>query len=220
MERSKLRGQIGSPRRTGGEIVARVMPPEAAPPIEAGAADAQDRLESQTQAIFAHRPESQRLLGELLSSFGAGATGTLPPRLLELCRLRIAFWNQCRSCMSLRYMPDIVDEDLVCSLERPEEGDDLSDAEKAALRYADLLASNHLAIDESVYADLREHFDEGQIVELGMYRASRTRPSPLGAAGRCAEPCSPPTPNRAPLTTRCRPSRSVTSRIRGRPRAG
>lgn len=167
--------------------MARIMPAEGAPSIEADAADAQDRLENQTQAIFAHRPESQRLLGELLSSFGAGATGTLPPRLLELCRLRIAFWNQCRSCMSLRYMPDVVDEDLVCSLERPEEGDDLSDAEKAALRYADLLASDHLAIDEAVYADLREYFDEGQIVELGMYCAGSIGYGRLAASWRLTD---------------------------------
>ena len=35
----------------------------------------------------------------------------------------------------------------------------------------DLLASNHLAIDDSVYAELHRHFDEGEIVEIGMYAA-------------------------------------------------
>jgi alkylhydroperoxidase family enzyme len=167
--------------------VARVMPAGPAPSIEAGAKDDQDRLENQTQAIFAHRPESQRALGELMSSFGAAAAGTLPPRLLELCRLRIAFWNQCRSCMSLRYMPDVVDEDLVCSLERPEQGGDLTEAEKAALRYADLLATNHLAIDEGVYEDLRRHFDEGQIVELGMYCAASIGYGRLAASWRLTD---------------------------------
>lgn len=44
--------------------------------------------------------------------------GTLPERLHELVRLRIAFFNQCRSCMSLRYSGE-VSEDVVCSLERP-----------------------------------------------------------------------------------------------------
>lgn len=135
-------------------------------------ADRQDRLEAQTQAIFAHRPDSQRALGELMGSFGSAASGTLPPRLIELCRLRIAFWNQCRSCMSLRYMPDVVGEDLVCSLERPEDAEDLADAERAALRYADLLASNHLSIDESVYDELRRYFSEAEIVELGMFCAT------------------------------------------------
>ncbi len=56
----------------------------------------------------------------------------LPRRIQELIRLRIAFHNQCRSCMAMRYedaLKDGVTEDLVCSLERPEEAKDLSDAD-------------------------------------------------------------------------------------------
>ncbi len=95
-------------------------------------------------------------------------TGTLEPRLRELVRLRIGFHNQCRSCMSARFEPDVVSEDLVCSLERPHEAPDLSAAERSALRFADLFATNHLAITEDVYDDLRAWFDEGELVELGM----------------------------------------------------
>jgi alkylhydroperoxidase family enzyme len=93
--------------------------------------------------------------------------GTLPPRLIELVRLRIAFFNQCRSCMALRYDSDTVDENAVCSLERPEEANDLTAVEKPALRFAELLATDHLSIDDSVYSDLRQHFTEAQLVELG-----------------------------------------------------
>ncbi len=85
-------------------------------------------------------------------------SGGLPPRLMELVRLRIAFHNQCRSCMSIRYQSAIDDgltEDAVCSLEQPAEAADLTDAERGALRFADLFATNHLAIDESVYDGLR-----------------------------------------------------------------
>ena len=42
----------------------------------------------------------------------------LPERLIELVRLRVAFHNQCRSCMAIRYKDAIEDgltEDLVCS---------------------------------------------------------------------------------------------------------
>lgn len=96
---------------------------------------------------------------------------TLAPRLVELVRLRIAFHNQCRSCMAIRYQDAVVDgldEALVCSLERPSESDHLTPAELSALRYADLLATDHLRIDEAVYDDLRNHFTEQQIVELGL----------------------------------------------------
>jgi alkylhydroperoxidase family enzyme len=165
--------------------MARVMPAQVE--NETGAGDAQDRLESQTQAIFAHRPQSQQALVDLLMSFGETGGGTLPPRLMELLRLRIAFWNQCRSCMSLRYQPEMVSEDLVCSLERPEEAEHLSDAEKSALRYADLMAANHLAIDEATYEDLRLHFTEGEIVELGMYCATSVGFGRLAASWRLTD---------------------------------
>src|SRR5205085_8942641 len=76
---------------------------------------------------------------------------TLPARLVELVRLRIAFHNQCSSCMAIRY-PDAIEdgltEDLVCSLETPMEADDLNDAERLAIRYGELFATNHLAIDD------------------------------------------------------------------------
>jgi AhpD family alkylhydroperoxidase len=122
--------------------------------------------------IMRHRPEAADGLVELVATILS--TGTLPKRLLELVRLRVAFHNQCRSCMAVRFgaaTAEGLDDELVCSLERPEEAPDLTDAEKAALRFADLLATNHLAIDDAVYDDLRQYFDEGELVELGLHCA-------------------------------------------------
>jgi alkylhydroperoxidase family enzyme len=73
--------------------------------------------------------------------------------------------------MAMRYadaVDDGVTEDLVCALEKPHEAPDLTDAERVALRYADLLANNHLAIDDAFYALLKTHFSEKALVELGM----------------------------------------------------
>jgi AhpD family alkylhydroperoxidase len=126
-------------------------------------------FERRIAGIRAHRPAAARAVREL--AFALNEESTLPARLVELVRLRIAFHNQCRSCMAIRYseaLEEGLTEATVCSLERPAEADDLSDAEKAALRYADLFATNHLAIDEAVYDDLRTHFDEGELVELAM----------------------------------------------------
>ena len=130
--------------------------------------DASDRLSRRSQAIWAHRPRSGAAVKTLAKSLAE--EGTLPPRLVELVRLRIAFHNQCRYCMALRYtdaLDDGLTEDMVCSLERPAEANDLTDAERSALRFADLFATNHLAIDDPLLDELRIHFDEGQIVELG-----------------------------------------------------
>lgn len=96
-------------------------------------------------------------------------------RLAELTRLRIAFHNQCRSCMAIRYSEARevgVDEGLVCSLAKPQEAEDLTEAEKVAIRFADLMATDHLAIGDSLYEELRKHFTEAQIVELGVWCAT------------------------------------------------
>jgi alkylhydroperoxidase family enzyme len=37
----------------------------------------------------------------------------------------------------------------------------------AALRLADCLGGERPAVDDALYAELREHFDEGEILELG-----------------------------------------------------
>lgn len=126
-------------------------------------------LEQGLTRNFAHCPE--QALG-LMGFGGALNRGrTLPERLVELVRLRVAFFNQCRSCMAIRYSDAVADgvtEGLVCSLERPQEAANLSPAEKAAIRYGELMATDHLAIDDCVYDELRRHFSEAQIVELGM----------------------------------------------------
>ncbi len=123
-------------------------------------------------SIRAHHPE----IAKAYVRFGAALKqfAVLPARLRELVRLRIAFHNQCRSCMAMRYADAVDDgltEELVCSLEQPHEASDLTAAEKVALRFADLLSTNHLAIDDALYAELGKHFNEQEIVELGMVSA-------------------------------------------------
>lgn len=131
--------------------------------------DGKTPLELGNLRIYGHRPELARAYAAFMAALRA--PGLLPRRLVELVRLRVAYHNQCRSCMAVRY-PDGaaegVDEGLVCQLAAPEEAPDLTEAERAALRFADLLASDHLAIDDSTIADLRAHFSEPEIVELGM----------------------------------------------------
>jgi AhpD family alkylhydroperoxidase len=132
-------------------------------------ADDRTPLELGLTRIFGHQPEMAKGLRAFTTSLKVNRT--LPARLVELVRLRIAFHNQCRSCMAIRY-PDALDdgltEEIVCSLERPMEADDLTDAERIAIRYGELFATNHLAIDDAFYDRLREQFTEAQIVELGL----------------------------------------------------
>lgn len=126
-------------------------------------------LEKGLTRFFAHCPE--QALGLMAFAGSLKQNRQLPDRLVELVRLRIAFFNQCRSCMAIRYsdaLADGLNEELVCSLESPQEADNLTNAEKIAIRYGELMATDHLSIKDDVYDELRTHFSESQIVELGM----------------------------------------------------
>ena len=123
------------------------------------------RTRQRARAIAANRPAVAEAMESVRAALAT--TGTLSPRLVELLRLRVAFHNQCRSCMALRYRPDEVGEDLVCSLERPHDAPDLTAGERVALEYADRFATDHLSIDDELHDRLRAQFDEGEIVELG-----------------------------------------------------
>lgn len=146
-------------------------------------AEAATPLEQGLLRIMAHAPE----LAKALVTFGSTMwrSHTLPRRLLELVRLRIAFHNQCRSCMAIRYQSAVDDgltEGMVCSLEKPHEAADLTDAEKAAIAYADLSANDHLSINDETFSQLRGYYTEGEIVELGMFIAFFIGYGRLGAA--------------------------------------
>jgi alkylhydroperoxidase family enzyme len=149
-------------------------------PIETWPADLQAAMGAETPSqielgvarITAHRPALS--LAMLQYNQALRSNRTMPERLMELVRLRIAFHNQCRSCMAIRYasaVEDGLDEGAVCSLQKPYEAPGLSDADKAAIEYGERLATDHLSIDEAMYSRLRSFFSEAQIVELGLWAA-------------------------------------------------
>lgn len=150
----------------------RIAPSEAFAGVPTADLGQGDRINLGVAGIIGRLPAAAEALGSLTAALRSNAT--LPPRLLELVRLRIAFFNQCRSCIAVRYqsaIDDGLDEGAVCSLERPADAENLSATERAALRFSELFATDHLAIDDSVYDELREHFTEDQLVELGLHCA-------------------------------------------------
>ncbi len=54
-------------------------------------------------------------------------------------------------------------------IERYADSPDFSTAEKLALRYAELMATDPDAIDAAFYDGLRQHYSEEEIVELGAF---------------------------------------------------
>ena len=122
-----------------------------------------------TTRAFGHHPD---LLQAYLGFFWPWHTNEAPgarvdPRLKELCRLRIATLNGCKTCASYRYQPDRISEsDAESALDG--DGAPLTARERAALAYAEKLATDHHSIDDAYVAAVREHFDEAELLELTM----------------------------------------------------
>jgi hypothetical protein len=96
--------------------MSRIKPVEL-PRLE-GPIEAPAQVNLDVGAIMAHRPEISGGLAAFSSALVSG--GTLSRRLCELIRLRIAFHNQCRNGMAIRYgeaLDDGLTDGLVCSLE-------------------------------------------------------------------------------------------------------
>ena len=102
------------------------------------------------------------------SSGEAADSARLSPRIKELVRLRIATLNGCKTCKAARLAPDYIPEDQAVAIDGYEGSKDYTAGEKAAIRFAEMLALQHEQIDDAEMVALREHFDDAQILELAM----------------------------------------------------
>jgi alkylhydroperoxidase family enzyme len=135
------------------------------------AADTATELELGITRMLAHAPKAA--MGPLQFGAALAQNRTLPERLIELMRLRIAFHNQCKSCMAIRYdvAADSFSEDDVCSLERPAEAENLDERERLAVDFGERFATNHLSVDDDYFERLKSHFSEAEIIELMLHCA-------------------------------------------------
>src|SRR5215469_13047280 len=98
--------------------------------------------------------------------------GVLPHKLKEMCRIKISVAHQCGYCSTVRSnvaRNEGLTEDMVSDLFDYENSKHFTPREKAALRYADLFKQGEHAIDkDDVYRDLSKHFNDEEIIELGL----------------------------------------------------
>lgn len=99
--------------------------------------------------------------------------GLLPHKLKEMVRIRISVAHQCGYCSTVRSnvaKAEGLTEDMVNDvLNAYQASPSFTAREKAALHYADLFKEGEHAIDkDEVYAALKKHFSEEEIIELGM----------------------------------------------------
>ena len=101
--------------------------------------------------------------------------GTVPRRIKELARLRLSTIHGCRFCNQGNRVDALsagltgAEIDALSDYENVS----FSDAEKAVLRLADqmLLTNPDGALSQSLYDDLRKHFTDGELLELGLVMA-------------------------------------------------
>jgi alkylhydroperoxidase family enzyme len=88
----------------------------------------------------------------------------LPRRLHELVRMRIAEINGCVLCMTWRN--DWADEASLAAVAQHATSDLFSDAERAALDYAERFATDSKDIDDDLLARLGAHLSPAEVVDL------------------------------------------------------
>lgn len=99
---------------------------------------------------------------------------SLPARIREVARLRIATANGCPVCLNSRsanatadgFGEDLVDAVVSCSLGAVHELDDLDERERVAGEFADRFATDHHRIDDAFMTEVRAWFSDVEIIEL------------------------------------------------------
>ncbi len=130
--------------------------------IEEGVADGTYATPIPLQ-IFAYR--TQQILMTHAARGAWGQKSLLGGRILELIRIRSAQLGECQPCMQSRKHESITDEDVACLIAPG--GSDLTEQERLAIQFLDLLSADHHAIDDEFYRELGSVFTAAQIIELG-----------------------------------------------------
>jgi alkylhydroperoxidase family enzyme len=113
--------------------------------------------------IFAYR--TAQIVNTHAARTAWGQKSLLGGRILELIRIRSAQLGECQPCMQSRKHDSITDEDVACLITPG--GSDLTEQERLAVNFLDLLSADHHAIDDEVYRELGQVFTAAQIIELG-----------------------------------------------------
>jgi uncharacterized peroxidase-related enzyme len=151
--------------------------------------------------VMAHRPE---IFSTMQAHFAAVlSTGTVPAKLKELMIVRTSQVNETPYCLAshtiLAKNLGWTDEQLAHLADWPRR-EDFTPAEKAALRLAEVVTRDANALTDEQFAELRQFYSEGEIVELlcaiGLFNyfnrfnnALKMEPTKPGEGG-CAEPAA------------------------------
>jgi AhpD family alkylhydroperoxidase len=119
--------------------------------------------------VWAHR--RRLLLGISAAGFAVDKSRVLPARLKELAMLRSAQLTECEWCLDfgskLAQRAGVPAEDLR-ELSRWRTSGRFDDLDRLVLEYAEGMTHTPVQVSDELFARLREHFDDPQIVQLTM----------------------------------------------------
>jgi AhpD family alkylhydroperoxidase len=117
--------------------------------------------------LYAHVPGL--LLGYTMLEWATAKLNRVDERLMFLAELKVATLTHCEFCIDLgshiARRSGIGDEQLL-ALPRYRESELFSDLEKLVLDYAVGMSRTPAEVSDELFAELREHFDEAQLVAL------------------------------------------------------
>lgn len=140
--------------------------------------------DTQMFGLLARRPELLKRAAAMFAYFLGGEGGLVEPELLELMRLRGANLNACTYCATVRLQPvansvkpkepalglrdisGMTKPQAVAALKDTLKKDKLSPREAAAITLVDRIIVNPHTVDDKLFAELRQHFSEDEIIEL------------------------------------------------------
>ncbi len=98
------------------------------------------------------------------------STGTVDPRLKEMLAVRVSQINDCYYCRAshtaLANQLGASEELLDAMYHIDRHRDLFTPAEQAALAFAERMTTDAHGVVEDIWIDLREYFDEGQVIEI------------------------------------------------------
>src|SRR5262245_15947453 len=120
-----------------------------------------------TTKIQAHTPGIMKAAKQL--SAAVERSGLLPPQLLALVYLRVALINGCPFGIDInasRGMRAGATEAKIAEVPTALTSDLFDEREKAALEYAEAMTFTDRKVGEDLFARVRAHFSEAEVVEL------------------------------------------------------
>ncbi len=140
--------------------------------------------DTQMFGLLARRPELLKRAAAMFAYFLAGQGGLIEPPLLELMRLRGANLNACTYCATVRLQPVVGEvkpkepslglrdisgmtkSQAVAALRSTLDVSAFTPREATALKLVDRIVIDPHSVDDNLFAELRHHFSEEEIIEL------------------------------------------------------